>query len=143
METKEIEKIIKIFETAKISHLELEVDNIKIKLDKELKESPVSKVNTLDTVEESFKEQAKEEKNKNGLYVTSPLVGIYYEAQSEGAKPFVKVGDKVKKGDKLCIIEAMKVMNEITSPYDGVIKEIYFKNKTMVEFSSKLFRIEG
>ena len=73
--------------------------------------------------------------------VKAPLVGTFYKAPSADAKPFVTVGSTVKKGDKLCIIEAMKVMNEITSPCDGVVKEILAENEKMVEYGQKLFVI--
>ena len=77
----------------------------------------------------------------NKFYVTSPLVGTYHQAASQGAKPFVSVGQKVKKGDKLCIIEAMKVMNEITATKSGEITEILVSEGQMVEFDQKLFVI--
>lgn len=137
MNTQDIEKIIKIFESANISHLDLEIDNIKIKLNKELSSNPCVKIETVESKEKVVAETA-----TAGNFVTSPLVGTFYQAPSADSKPFVNVGDKVKKGDKLCIIEAMKVMNEITSPYDGIIKEIFVKNESMVAYGTNLFRIE-
>ena len=74
--------------------------------------------------------------------VTSPLVGTVYMAPAEGEEPFVSVGDVVKKGQVLAIVEAMKLMNEIESEYDGVIKEICVNNEEAVEFGQKLFVIE-
>lgn len=73
--------------------------------------------------------------------VTSPLVGIFYSASSPDADPFVKVGDQVKKGQVLGIIEAMKLMNEIESEYDGVVEAILVKNEDAVEYGQPLFRI--
>lgn len=73
--------------------------------------------------------------------VTSPLVGIFYSASSPGAEDFVKVGDRVKKGQILGIIEAMKLMNEIESEYDGVVEAILVKNEDVVEYGQPLFRI--
>lgn len=73
--------------------------------------------------------------------VTSPLVGTFYSASSPDAEPLVKVGDTVKKGQVLGIIEAMKLMNEIESEYDGVVEAVLVNNEDVVEFGQPLFRI--
>lgn len=73
--------------------------------------------------------------------VSSPLVGTFYDAASPDADPFVKVGDTVKKGQTLGIIEAMKLMNEIECEYDGVIEAILVSNEDVVEYGQPLFRI--
>lgn len=73
--------------------------------------------------------------------VKSPMVGVFYAAPSPDAQPFVKVGSKVKKGDVLCIIEAMKLMNEITAEQDGEIVDICVKSGEVVEYSQTLFKI--
>lgn len=77
-----------------------------------------------------------------GKIVESPLVGTFYAAPAEDADPYVAVGDKVKKGQTLAIVEAMKLMNEIESDYDGTIAEIYVENGQAVEYGQELFRIE-
>ena len=74
--------------------------------------------------------------------VKSPIVGVFYAAKDPNAPPFVKVGDSVKKGDVLCILESMKMMNEIRSDYDGVIKEIKCRNEELVEFDQVMFVLE-
>ncbi len=74
--------------------------------------------------------------------VTSPIVGIFYQAPMENADPFVKVGDHVNEGDVLCIVEAMKLMNEITAEKSGRIAEICVEDGTPVDFNCTLFRIE-
>ena len=73
--------------------------------------------------------------------IKSPMVGVFYAAPTPDAEPFVKVGDKVKKGDVLCIIEAMKIMNEIVSETDGEIVDICVQNGQVVEYSQILFKI--
>lgn len=78
----------------------------------------------------------------SGHIITSPIVGTYYESSSPDKPAFVKVGQAVKKGDVLCILEAMKIMNEITSDVDGTIAEILVANGDMVEAKMPLFRIE-
>ena len=77
-----------------------------------------------------------------GTPVTSPMVGIFYAAPAENAEPYVTVGTSVKKGDTLCIIEAMKLMNEIIAEQDGVISEICVNNGQVVEYGEVLFRIK-
>lgn len=76
-----------------------------------------------------------------GNVMNSPLVGTFYEASSEDAEAYVKVGDSVKKGQTLAIVEAMKLMNEIECEYDGTIAEIYAQNGEVVEYGQPLFRI--
>ena len=74
-------------------------------------------------------------------YINSPLVGIFYTAPGEGEAPFVSVGDLVKKGQTLAIVEAMKLMNEIESDFDGKVAEVYVENGQAVEYGQPLFRI--
>ena len=77
----------------------------------------------------------------NENIVTSPLVGTFYSSPSPDAKPFVSVGDSVKKGQVIAIIEAMKLMNEIESEFDGVVEAVLVKDESVVEFGQPLFRI--
>ncbi len=74
--------------------------------------------------------------------VTSPMVGVLYEASTPGSKPFVSVGQTVSANDTICIIEAMKIMNPIKASKSGVVKEIFFKDATPVEFGEPLIVIE-
>lgn len=73
--------------------------------------------------------------------IKSPMVGVFYAAPGPDAEPFVKVGDKVKKGDVVCIIEAMKLMNEITADQDGEVVDICVQNGDVVEYSQVLFKL--
>ena len=84
-------------------------------------------------------ETQKNEKQAEGTVVASPLVGIFYSAPSPEDEPFVTVGDTVKKGQTLGVIEAMKLMNEIESECDGIVKEVLVENGEMVEFGQPLF----
>lgn len=72
----------------------------------------------------------------------SPMVGVFYAAPTEDAEPFVKVGDQISKGDTLCIIESMKLMNEVVAENDGIIEEICADNGQLVEYGTELFRIK-
>lgn len=76
-----------------------------------------------------------------GIFITSPMVGTFYASSSPEDAPFVKVGDKVEKHNVVCIIEAMKVMNEVKAGVSGVVAEILVENGQPVEFGTKLFRI--
>lgn len=88
------------------------------------------------------KGQAKEDVAAEGSQVKAPLVGTFYLASSPDSEPFVSVGDTVKKGQILGIIEAMKLMNEIESEYDGVVESILVENEQMVEYGQPLFVIK-
>lgn len=144
MKIEELEKVIALFEKANISSLEVEDGGIKIKLTKEMKAVEVVstiKTDNVSSVQTKQQEEKKEIVEDQGEYVHSPLVGTYHQAPFQDAKPFVEVGTVVKKGDKLCIIEAMKVMNEITAPKDGKILKIMATEGSMVEFDQPLFLI--
>jgi acetyl-CoA carboxylase biotin carboxyl carrier protein len=91
----------------------------------------------------SLKEAAKAATAKSRwLEVKSPMVGTYYSAPEPGAKPYLSVGERISKGQILCIIEAMKIMNEIESEFDGVVTEILAQNSHPVEYGQVLFRID-
>lgn len=98
-----------------------------------MQEVPVVQANT------STKAQVAETKCNH--IVKSPMIGVFYAAASPTAAPFVTVGSKVKKGDVLCIIEAMKLMNEIVAEQDGTIVEVCAKNGDLIEFEQELFKI--
>ena len=87
-------------------------------------------------------EDNQEEKVEEGNIVKSPMVGTFYLKPSPNSDPYVQVGQKVKKGDVLCIVEAMKLMNEIESEWDGEIKEILVKDEEPVEYGKPLFVIK-
>lgn len=136
----DLKKAIEIFKESGLTYMEFEQDGMRVAFDNRQNQTiaPPSAV-----VAPAAPTQVAEENSNsdNKFYVTSPLVGTYHQAASQGAKPFVSVGQKVKKGDKLCIIEAMKVMNEITATKSGEITEILVSEGQMVEFDQKLFVI--
>ncbi len=133
----EIENLIKLIETVSASELtglKYEENNVKLHLTKKKEQVQVS-------VSNNGREEAI--RQKEGKIVESPLVGTFYAAPSEDAAPFVSVGDTVRKGQTLAIIEAMKLMNEIESEYDGTVAEILVENGKPVEYGQPLFRIFG
>ena len=100
-----------------------------------------------DSLETSMQEAAEakplvlEQKTRVGNIIKSPLVGTFYTAPAEDAEAFVQVEDRVKKGQTLAIVEAMKLMNDIESEYEGVVSEVFVKNGDMVEYGQPLFAI--
>lgn len=138
MDTGKIKEIISIFEQSTLSTMELEGDDLKIKLSKDGAGSPLS-VERVEQPQSKPVEHAAEIAEVDA--VRSPLVGTFYAAASENAKPFVEIGQTVKQGDILCIIEAMKVMNEIHAPRSGVIREILVQDGAMVQFDEELMII--
>ena len=107
-----------------------------------LQEAAGAGANTVETAAPAQQEPEQIAEEKGGNVVKSPLVGTFYAAPSEDAQPFVKVGDTVKKGQTLAIVEAMKLMNEIESEFDGVVTEILVDNEDNVEYGQPLFRIQ-
>lgn len=104
---------------------------------------PVAPVAGAPIAEAALVQQAAEiEEDKNVKTVTSPLVGTFYSAPSPEAEPFVRVGDTVKKGQVVGIVEAMKLMNEIECEHDGVITEIMVNNGDMVEYGQVLIKVK-
>ena len=141
----EIENLIKLIETVSASELtglKYEENGVKLHLTKKKEQVQVVAAPTA-VAEVSVVEPAPEDTGKEeaGKIVKSPLVGTFYVAPAEEADPFVSVGDPVKKGQTLAIIEAMKLMNEIESEYDGTITEILVNNAEPVEYGQPLFRI--
>ena len=107
-----------------------------------LQEAAGAGANTVETAAPAQQEPEQIAEEKGGNVVKSPLVGTFYAAPSEDAQPFVKVGDTVKKGQTLALVEAMKLMNEIESEFDGVVTEILVENEDNVEYGQPLFRIQ-
>ena len=137
----ELENILKLIDKVSASGLTeftLEEGNLQLFMKKE--EMPVKNVTTSVEVKgaENVPTPVMEEE---GNQVTSPLVGTFYLAPSPDAAPFVNIGDTVKKGQTIGIIEAMKLMNEIECEYDGVVADVLVKNGEMVEYGQPLFVI--
>lgn len=155
MEYKDIKKLMDDVGNSKLSEVEIEFpDGTKVSLKKnEVKEkiitepvavsAPVveNKVQNVTSNNVSTNE-VKEEKKVEGNVVKSPMVGTFYAKSSPTAENFVRIGSKVKKGDTLCIIEAMKLMNEIESEYDGEVVDILVENEEIVDYGKPLFIIK-
>lgn len=149
MEYQDIKKLIEDMGNSKLSYLDIEFpDGIKISMKKDNPEekygNPVNTNVVISNPVESTSTQGAQctKDNAAGTFVTSPMVGTFYASSSPEAEPFVTVGSKVKKGDVLCIIEAMKLMNEIEAEQDGTIEEVLVQNGEMVDYAKPLFKIK-
>ncbi|MEE1312218.1 MAG: acetyl-CoA carboxylase biotin carboxyl carrier protein [Lachnospiraceae bacterium] len=141
MEVKDMMDLIKAVSTANIEEFKYEEDDCKILIKKPQVVAATAAtvpVNTAPVVTGNFEE----EPVIDGKEVVAPLVGTFYAAPSEGAEPFVQVGDTVKKGQTIGIVEAMKLMNEVESEYDGVVTAILVENEQMVEYGQPLIVVK-
>lgn len=137
MDTNQIREIIAIFEESGLSSLELEEGNLKIKMEKPSAAQVAAEPAPIVTAAPEMTQQKAEEETN----IASPLVGTFYRAKSPNDAPYVKEGDHVHTGDVICMIEAMKTMNEIQADKDGIIKKILVENGEMVEYGQPLFTI--
>ena len=148
MDLRQIRNLMKEFEESKIHKLEINDKDFSIKLEKEdhkffsnPSQLPVSSFTENVQLKEEGIEGENEEVDNNYL-VKAPLVGTFYQSPSPESEPFVRINQRVNKGDVLFIVEAMKVMNEITSPVNGTIVKINTKDMTMVEFDQVVMEIK-
>lgn len=146
MEYKDIKEIVKDMGESKIDELKIEFpDGTKISMKKnEPKVLDIPERETIPHIEGKENIEKLESKKEDLKYkdIKAPMVGTFYSKSSPTSKAFVKVGDKIKKGDVLCIIEAMKLMNEIESEFDGEVVEICKKDEDMCEYGECLFKIK-
>lgn len=150
MEYKEIKQLMEDMENSSLSSLDISLpDGTKISIQKENNEetknytvqsSKTVKIENNEKEEQKIFE-SKTSNNENRKIVKAPMVGTFYLKPSPTSEAYVEIGKTVKKGDTLCIIEAMKLMNEIECEYDGKITEIFLKDGEPVEYGSKLFAI--
>jgi len=132
MTEKEFKRYLKLFKESGLSELSIQEGDFKIKMRSDQTPSSFEKP----------KEIVTKPKVTKDTILKAPLVGIFYSAPSPQDKAYVRVGQKVQKGDPLGIIEAMKVMNEITATKDGIVKTIFVKDKEPVAYDQPLFDIE-
>ena len=159
MDIRKVKKLMEMLEDSSLAEIEIIEGEESIRLSKSsnvenfnasnqipqnvIHQSPNNFSNNQETkVESSATQNSSEIENISGHEIKSPMVGTFYEAPSPGSKPFVNVGDSVKAGDTLCIIEAMKMLNQIESDKSGVIKAILVENAQPVEFNQVIFVIE-
>ncbi len=138
MKETDIRKYAELMKELGLTGLEITEENSKVRLERS--GSALAK-ETVYSVPESVGDMQTTSEPKDYISVKSPIVGIFYAAPTENAAPYVVVGDSVKKGQTLCIVEAMKLINEIAAEEDGVISEVCVTDGQVVEYGTELFRI--
>ncbi len=138
MDKKKIQGLIDIAKENQINSLSYEKDGEKISVT--INAAVTSSIATAIPVHQNENVDNQISSNEAD-YIKAPFVGTFYNAPSPGAKAYVQVGDKVSKGDTLCILEAMKIMNEIEAEKSGIIEKILVDNESFVEFGQNLFQI--
>ena len=140
MKETDIRKYAGLMKELGLTGLEITEENSKVRLERSLS-APVRE--TVYSVPESAGNDNTRSTSvpKDYISVKSPIVGVFYASPAENADPYVSVGDSVTKGQTLCVVEAMKLMNEIAAEEDGVISEICVANRQVVEYGTELFRI--
>ena len=153
MDIRKVKKLMEMLEESSLAEMEIIEGEESIRLSKSsnipnqniVNQVPSNVVSTnapLQAISEQSVVTEKAEEKISGHEIKSPMVGTFYEAPSPGSKPFANIGDTVKAGDTLCIIEAMKMLNQIESEKSGVIKAILAENGQPVEFNQVLFIVE-
>ncbi len=143
MEYDKIKKLMDDMGNSKLTSINIDFpDGTKISMQKDAVQEKIVVTETAKDVVEKEKEKIPEISKPSGNIVKSPMVGTFYLKPSPTSEPYVEIGKTVKKGDTLCIIEAMKLMNEIESEYQGKIKEILVEDGKPVEYGTELFIIE-
>ena len=141
MKETEIRKYAGLMKELGLTGLEITVENRKIRLERSVPASITETVYSVPESDGSAPAASAPMAPKDYISVKSPIVGVFYAAPAENADPYVSIGDNVAKGQTLCVVEAMKLMNEIAAEEDGVISEICVANGQVVEYGTELFRI--
>ena len=145
MEVKEMKELIAAVSTANVDEFEYNNEEFSIRIAKKKAKIATVDASVAGVQNAAIMPEQSEEQPEEVLYgdeIKAPLVGTFYAAPSEGAEPFVSVGDKVKKGQVIGIVEAMKLMNEVESEYDGTVAAILVENGEMVEYGQPLMVIQ-
>lgn len=137
MEENNIRKYAKLMRELGLTGLEIKENGSTVRLERTERAEPAGKA-----PEEKQVQTISTPDSGEILNICSPMVGVFYSAPAENAKPFVQVGDAVHKGDVLCIIEAMKLMNEITAEQDGTIVDICVSDGQVVDFGRVMFQLK-
>ncbi len=147
MDFKKIKKLVSLVETSDISSLSVEEDNLKVEIKRELNQAPIQHVASVQpavSVSPQAPAATPEEsapKSSGALEIKSPMVGTFYTSPNPDSPPFVSTGATIKPGDIVCMIEAMKLFNEIESEVSGTIEKVCINNGDPVEFGQVLFLV--
>jgi len=151
MDIRKVKKLIEMLEESNLEEIEIQEGEESVRLVKNKPNNLISNqpvyTESIQTIEDGTPERSKEvseepvENEDSGDLINSPMVGTFYASASPGSKPFISVGDQVNEGDVVCIVEAMKMMNEIKSEFSGEVLSINVENSQPVEYGQTLFEI--
>ncbi len=147
MDISELRELIRMFEQAAITELEYEIEGVRIRLKKEMSQTPAGEAHPErglppDSGKKSLEEEQQPAESPELPVIPSPMVGVFYRSPAPDAPCFVELSDFIEEGQTVCIIEAMKIMNEIPSPLSGKLVEALVENGEPVEFGQPLFVLE-
>ena len=146
MELEDLKEIIELLKETDITELQVEKDGTKVKIKREKYlqsiEIPAHRPSVVSSQETQVREVVAEEPEQRLITTTSPIVGTFYRSPSPEAPSFIEIGQKVKKGQVLCLIEAMKLMNEIECEVDGTVVKALVENGQAVEYGEPLFLVD-
>lgn len=140
MNLEKIEKLVKIIENSSMLDFSIQEGDVKIKMSRRGSQGALAAPMAVST--QGVDSAADGLDSEDEAYITSPIVGTFYSAPSPDAKAFVKVGDRVKAGQTVCILEAMKLMNEIESDFDCEIEAVLVSNEQKIEYGQPLFKVK-
>jgi len=146
MDIRKVKKLIEMLENSNLEEIEIKEGEESVRLVKSHGVTPVAAQSFILPQEASVptsEDISQEDKEiiKEGNLINSPMVGTFYASASPGAKPFISVGDQIGEGDVVCIVEAMKMMNEIKSEFSGTVLSVNVENSEPVEYGQPLFEI--
>ena len=151
MDIRKVKKLIEMLEESNLEEIEIQEGEESVRLVKNKPNNLISNqpvyTESIQAIEDRTPERSKEvseepvENEDSGDLINSPMVGTFYASASPGSKPFISVGDHVNEGDVVCIVEAMKMMNEIKSEFSGEVLSISVENSQPVEYGQTLFEI--
>jgi len=141
MEETNIRSYAKLMHELDLTGLEITQDGATLRLERNPAPAPEAAIPAMAPAASQKPSTGASQEVPGVVSIPSPMVGVFYSSPAENQPPFVSVGDHISKGDILCVIEAMKLMNEIVSDYDGVVEEVCVSNQQVVDFGHVLFRI--
>lgn len=145
MNINEIKELLLVIDKTNLEYVKLESNELKLEVSKNnntIASTMEIQTTNIENDDESYVTPSNTDCNNDYIIVTAPLMGTFYQSSSPESDSFVKIGDIVKEGDTLCILEAMKLMNEISSEIKGEIVEILVTNEELVEYNQPLFKIK-
>ena len=150
MDIRKVKKLIEMLENSNLEEIEIQEGEESVRLVKSngninnissTQSIAVPQASSSVALEEESQSENENQESGEGNFITSPMVGTFYASASPGSKPFINVGDLVAEGDVVCIVEAMKMMNEIKSEFSGKVVSIKVENSEPVEYGQALFEI--